>query len=453
MSGNNVLALKDFTASVVRLDPVQYRGRLKRISGEVLEVSGLSGIARIGDLVSVKRQFGDPLDGEVVSLGDGIVSAMAYDSLEGLSEDDPVTLDHIPQFRPDVSWLGEVIDAFGNRLDGTELAQGDAAVTLRASPPPATKRRRTGARLSTGLAALDTMLPFVAGQRVGLFAGSGVGKSRLLARLAQTMSADVVVVGLIGERGREVREFVEETLGAEGMKRCCVIAATSDQPAAVKRRASWATLATAEYFRDQGKNVLLLFDSLTRFAEAHREMALTAGEAASLRGFPPSTSPMIASLVERAGPGPSSGRGDITAVFTVLVAGSDMDEPVADMVRGVLDGHIVLDRTIAERGRYPAIDVRRSVSRSLPDAATDSENALIAQARSVLGLYEKVLPMIQVGLYQKGGDPMTDQAVDVWPALDGFVAEPSNNPEEAFARLGAMLSPPPAYREEEIKSD
>ncbi len=445
--------LQEFASAVSRLEPVRYRGRLTRIAGEVLEVSGLSGIARIGDLISVRRKGGKPLDGEVVSLGDGIVSAMAYDSLEGLREDDTVTLDHNPQFCPDDAWLGHVIDAFGRRLDEAELVQGSTAVNLRASPPAATKRRRTGARLSTGLAVFDTMLPFVGGQRVGLVAGSGVGKSHLLARLAQHMSADVVVVGLIGERGREVREFVEETLGPEGMKRCCVIAATSDQPAAVKRRASWATLATAEYFRDQGKSVLLLFDSLTRFAEAHREMAVTAGEAASLRGFPPSTSPMIASLVERAGPGPLSGSGDITAVFTVLVAGSDMDEPVADMVRGVLDGHIVLDRTIAERGRYPAIDVRRSVSRSLPDAASAPENALISDARSVFGLYEKVLPMIQVGLYQKGGDPTTDRAVDVWTALDAFVAEQSEGPEQAFARLGSMLSQAAPDQDEDKNKD
>ena len=440
-------SLQNFAASVARLDPVRFSGRLKRITGDVLEISGLSGIARIGDLVLIQRHHQDPLAGEVVSLGDGVVSAMAYDSLEGLREDDPVTLDRNPEFRPHDSWLGQVVDAFGNRLDGVDLIQGETAVPLRAAPPVATKRRRTGARLSTGLAALDTMLPFVAGQRMGLFAGSGVGKSRLLARLAQNMSADVVVVGLIGERGREVREFVEETLGTEGMKRCCVIAATSDQPAAVKRRASWATLATAEYFRDQGKNVLLLFDSVTRYAEAHREIALTTGETASLRGFPPSTSPMIASLVERAGPGPSSGEGDITAVFTVLVAGSDMDEPVADMVRGVLDGHIVLDRSIAERGRYPAIDVRRSVSRSLPDAATEPENALIAKARSVFGLYEKVLPMIQVGLYQKGGDANTDNAVSVWSTLDNFVAEDSTSPEDSFQRLEMLLVPPQPEQE------
>lgn len=446
-------SLRQFTAAVAALEPITLHGFVKRIAGEVIEIAGLCGIARIGDLVAVDRKSGHPLRGEVVSLGSGSVSAMAYGSLEGLREGDGVVLQRSPDFRPDESWLGEVVDAFGKRLDGSELTQGDCETPLRAPPPAATKRRRTGARLSSGLAALDTMLPFVEGQRVGLFAGSGVGKSRLLARLARNMSADIVVVGLIGERGREVREFVEETLGEDGMKRCCVIAATSDQPAAVKRRASWAAMAAAEYFRDQGKRVLLLFDSITRYAEAHREIALTAGEAASLRGFPPSTSPMIASLVERAGPGPASGQGDITAVFTVLVAGSDMDEPVADIVRGVLDGHIVLDRTIAERGRFPAIDVRRSVSRSLPDAASAHENELIAQARAIFGLYEKVLPMIQVGLYRKGGDAATDRAVEIWPALDAFVSEDSTSPEDAFARLESLLNPAAADQNEDWNSD
>lgn len=431
-----------FDAEIQTLNPVTLSGVVRRIVGDVVEIGGIGGIARIGDLVRIERVNDAPLSGEVVALGDGTVSAMAYGSLEGLREGCRAVLERGRDFKPDTSWLGQVVDAFGDRLDGVALGQGDLQCPLRAAPPAATERRRTGERLSTGLAVLDTMLPLVRGQRIGLFAGSGVGKSRLLARLANDMTADIVVVGLIGERGREVREFVEETLGAEAMSRCVVVAATSDQPAAIKRRASWATLATAEYFRDQGKNVLLLFDSITRYAEAHREVALTAGEPASLRGFPPSTSPMIASLVERSGPGPIEGQGDITAVFTVLVAGSDMDEPVADIVRGVLDGHIILDREIAERGRFPAIDVRRSVSRSLPDAASADENALISKARAVFGAYEKVLPMIQVGLYRAGGDPATDHAVSVWPGLDGFCTQGAKTPEEAFKVLAELLEVP-----------
>jgi len=432
-------ALARFSTAIGTLDPLVLKGTVRRVGGDVIEIGGFAGIARIGDLVRIHRRTNGRLTGEVVALGNGIASAMPYGPVEGVREGDEAILESAPEFRPDPSWLGEVVDAFGRRLDGVETARGEDERSLRALPPLATRRRRMGARLATGLAVLDTMLPLVRGQRIGLFAGSGVGKSRLLARLASHMDADVVVVGLIGERGREVREFVEETLGAEGMRRCVVVTATSDQPAAIRRRASWAAMATAEYFRDRGANVLLLFDSLTRYAEAHREVALTAGEAASLRGFPPSTAPMIASLVERAGPGPLEGKGDITAVFTVLVAGSDMDEPVADIVRGVLDGHIVLAREIAERGRFPAIDVRRSVSRSLPEAASPEENTLIARARSIFGAYEKVLPMIQVGLYKKGGDPATDRAVATWPLLDDFCTHDSAAPDVAFTRLSEAL--------------
>ena len=283
------------------------------------------------------------------------------------------------------------------------------------------------------------MLPVVRGQRVGLFAGSGVGKSRLLAHLARHMQADVVVIALIGERGREVNEFVQNVLGRDGMRRAVVVAATSDQSALTRRRCGWAAMAVAEHFRDAGRNVLLLADSVTRFAEAHREIAVASGEAPALRGYPPSVTPLITALCERAGPG-GEGQGDITAIFSVLVAGSDMDEPVADILRGVLDGHIVLSREIAERGRYPAIDVARSVSRSLPDAASDSENTLIAQTRRLLGAYEQSEVMIRAGLYSEGTDPILDQAVRVWPDLDAFFARPDREGTAgSFDRLALIL--------------
>jgi flagellum-specific ATP synthase len=249
-----------------------------------------------------------------------------------------------------------------------------------------------------------------------------------------------VVIALIGERGRELREFTEKVLEPAGMARSVVVTATSDQSPLLRRRCAWAAMAVAEHFRDQGLQVLFLADSITRFAEAHREIALAAGEEASLRGFPPSVSHAIMSLAERAGPGPEGG-GDITAVFTVLVAGSDMDEPVADILRGVLDGHVVMDRKIAERGRYPAIDLLRSVSRSLPDAATPDENQLISEARRLLGAWDRAEMMIQAGLYVKGSDPQVDTAITVWPKLDAFLAEaaPSNGIEGSFQMLAASL--------------
>ena len=285
----------------------------------------------------------------------------------------------------------------------------------------------------------DTLLPIVRGQRIGLFAGSGVGKSTLLSALARGVTADVVVIAIVGERGRELREFVETTLGPEGMARAVIVAATSDQSPLMRRRCAWAAMAVAEHFRDEGRHVLFLADSITRFAEAHREIALASGEAPSYRGFPPSTSQIIMALAERSGPGPE-GAGDISAIFSVLVAGSDMEEPVADILRGVLDGHVVLDRAIAERGRFPAVDVLRSVSRSLPHAATAAENALIGRARAALGLYAESELMIKAGLYAPGSDPRLDEAVRMQPALDGFVALQSPDSGHSFRLLEDVLA-------------
>ena len=297
-----------------------------------------------------------------------------------------------------------------------------------------------GARLATGLTVFDTLLPIVRGQRLGLFAGSGVGKSTLLSQLARGMAADVIVIGLIGERGREVRDFVEDTLGPEGLVRAVVVAATSDRPALVRQRAAWTAMSVAEFFRDQGAHVLLLADSVTRFAQAHREVAVASGEPAALNGYPASMAQAVMSLCERAGPG-ASGQGDITAILSVLVAGSDMEEPVADTLRGVLDGHVVLSREIAERGRFPAVDLLRSVSRSLPRAASADENRLIATARRHLGVHDRAEMMVQAGLYSDGADPAIDAALRVWPALDDFLSQESSGPEAAFATLADCLAP------------
>jgi flagellum-specific ATP synthase len=289
------------------------------------------------------------------------------------------------------------------------------------------------------MAVFDTLLPLVRGQRIGLFAGSGVGKSHLLANFAQGMQADVVVLALVGERGREVLDFVNTILGPEGMARTVVVAATSDRSPLERRRCPLAAMTIAEHFRDQGKHVLYLADSITRFAEAHREVAVASGEMPALRGHPPSVANQIMRLAERAGPG-LNGVGDITAVFSVLVAGSDMEEPIADILRGVLDGHVVLDRKIAERGRYPAIDLLRSVSRSLPGAATPQENEQIQNVRRLLGAYAKSETMVRAGLYREGEDPVLDQAIKIWDDLDAFLASPSpDGPAAAFQQLELIL--------------
>ncbi len=298
-----------------------------------------------------------------------------------------------------------------------------------------------GARVGTGYAVFDTLLPLARGQRIGLFAGSGVGKSTLLAGLARGVAAEVVVIGLVGERGRELRHFVEDVLGPEGMARAVVVAATSDRAPQVRRRCAWAATAVAEHFRDEGRQVLLLVDSVTRFAEAHREVSVAAGEPAALRGFPASTGPAIAALCERAGPG-ADPQGDITAIYSVLVQGSDMEEPVADWLRGVLDGHVVLDRTIAERGRFPAVDLLRSVSRSLPGVASRAENQLIGEARAHLGVYDRAALMIRAGLYVAGSDPEIDAAVAVQGGLDRFLAQSGMpTPAASIVALRQALAP------------
>jgi flagellum-specific ATP synthase len=443
-----------FSALAAELDRISINrriGRVAAVSEAALELAGLTHQARIGDGVSVACATGQ-LAGEIVAIAERHVRAMTYGPSDGIAVGALVTLERRDGIHPGRHWVGRIVDAFGRPLDGRPLAPGAATAPLRRAPPEPGARRPLGARLGTGLAVFDTVLPLARGQRIGIFAGSGIGKSSLLAELARGVEADVVVLGLIGERGREVRHFVEEVLGPDGMDRAVVVAATSDQPPLVKRRAAWTAMAVSETFRDEGAHVLLLVDSLTRFAEAHREVALTAGEAPSLRAFPPSTANLIAALCERSGPG-ADGPGDITGIFTVLVAGSDMDEPVADIARGVLDGHVVLDRGIAERGRFPAIDVRRSVSRSLPAIATEAENATLAAARRVLTTYEDAALMVQTGLYAAGTDPAIDRAIRLWPALDALFAARSPGVAESFTALRRALEEDPGARTPGFISD
>ncbi|MHA3914348.1 FliI/YscN family ATPase [Halovulum sp. GXIMD14793] len=433
------LDFSPLVSDISAIRPVQCCGKVTSVGGATLDIAGIGRQARVGDVVTVEARDGLIAEGEVVAMSQSGVKVMTYGPCDGVGLLDPVRLLPAVDICPSDAWIGRVVDAFGRPLDGHPLERGLIATNLKAAPPPAADRKPVGPRLRTGVAAMDTMLPLARGQRIGIFAGSGVGKSSLLATLARGVEADVVVFALIGERGREVRHFIDEVLGPEGMARSVVVSATSDQSPLLKRRAGWLAMSIAEHFRDTGRHVLLLADSITRMAESHREIALTAGEAASLRAFPPSTANLISGFAERAGPG-CIGTGDITAVFSVLVAGSDMEEPVADITRGVLDGHIVLDRSIAERGRFPAIDVRRSVSRSLPDAATPDENAQIERARRVLGTYEMAAPMIQTGLYSAGSDPQIDEAIRVWPKLDQLFARTNlPTPKDAFREVLACF--------------
>ncbi len=428
------------TGALGRLRADHPQGRVVGATGAVLEVAGLSGLVRLGDRGRLRVGATHEIHAEVVRIGGDRVEMLPEGGIDGVSLGDGVWLQPPVHFAPDDSWVGRVIDPDGRPLDGRPLLPGLQPRDRRAGPPPAQSRRGLGPRLETGLAVFNTLLPLVRGQRIGLFAGSGVGKSTLLAELARGVSAEIVVIGLVGERGRELRHFVETVLGPEGMARSVVVAATSDRAPQSRRRCVEAATAVAEHFRDAGHHVLLLVDSVTRFAEAHREVAAASGEAVNLRGFPASTGSAIAGLCERAGPG-AGAQGDITAVYSVLVAGSDMDEPVADWLRGVLDGHVVLDRSIAERGRFPAVDPLRSISRSLPAAATEAENALIAEARTRLGAYDRSELMIRSGLYQAGSDPELDAAISCNAALNRFLARQGEASAAAsFVALRQALS-------------
>lgn len=425
---------RPLAARVAAVPVHRVSGHLTAVQGNLLHAVGLDRVAVLGDRVRLKRRDGRALGAEVVRLDGALVTLLPEDSGTGLALGDPVEHLGAPALRPSPGWIGHVLDAFGAPVDGRDLDPGGSVPH---SLPH--QRRGWGDRLDTGLSVFDTFLPLVRGQRIGLFAGSGVGKTTLLGNLARHLSCDVVVVALIGERGREVRDMVDRVLGPAGMRRSVVFSATSDQSPLLRRRAALSAMHCAEHYRAQGFQVLFLLDSLTRLAEAQREIAVAVGEPVALRGFPASVVPLLTGLCERAGPG-GPGEGDMTAIFSVLVAGSDMDEPVADLVRGIVDGHVVLDRAIAERGRFPAIDVLASVSRSLEHATSVAERALLADARACLAQLAESRLLLQSGLYASGSDPNLDRAVRLGPALDRFLAAPARGgAAESFTRLVAIL--------------
>ena len=411
-------------------------GTVTDVAPGMLKVAGISQLAGVGNEIQIRKP-GQTIHGEILSVSAESVTALLFSPCDTIRIGDRVEIEQEARIEPGDHWLGNVINYRGEVVGGeTTAAPVRASIrALHAPALPAHARRRLGPRLATGWAVTDTLLPLCRGQRIGLFAGSGIGKSTFLGSLATGLEADRVVIALIGERGREVNDFIQHTLTPEMRERTVVIAATASESPGAKKRAANCAIATAEHFRDQGHNVLFLFDSITRLAEAHRETALLAGEVPALNAFPPSTVRVIAELAERAGPG-TDGRGDITAVFSVLVAGSDLEEPVADMIRGMLDGHIILARPIAERGRFPAIDVLRSVSRCLPQAATPEENELLREYRRMIALYEEVSPMLRANLYEFGRDTDCDRAIALYPALDSFVA--ARKPEGINASFGEL---------------
>lgn len=429
------------------LDSRRYEGRVTGITGGVIEATCPIEAMALGARVTIHAANAHPgsaVRAEIVGFNGDRALLTPYDSIEAIRPGLTVVLEGgAPMVRPSRAWLGRVVDAFGDPVDGKgPLPRGSHPRPVRAAPPSAHGRARVGTRLDTGVRALNVFAAICRGQRMGIFAGSGVGKSVLLSMLAQGSAADVIVIGLVGERGREVKEFIEDTLGEEGRRRSVVVVATSDEPAARRRMAPHMAAAIAEHFRDEGLDVLLLVDSVTRLAMAQREIGLAVGEPPTTKGYTPSVFAELPKLLERAGPGVDGKKGSITGLFTVLVDGDDHNEPIADAVRGILDGHIVMERAIAERGRYPAINVLKSISRLMPMCHTAEENALIAKARANMSLYGEMEELIRIGAYKPGADPSVDEAVRVRPALEEVLAQRRDeraNFKDSFAALGKAL--------------
>jgi ATP synthase in type III secretion protein N len=423
-------AIRARLSETTALRPV---GRVVGVTGLLLRVL-LPG-ARISDVLLIRRR-GEPLLAEVVGFQQGEALAVPLGEPSGVGPDDVVEgTGQALQVSAGAPLLGRVLDGLGRPMDGRPAPTGLTSVLVDRAPPPALTRRPVSAPLETGVRAIDGLITLGVGQRVGLFAGSGVGKSTLLGSIARGANADVVVVALVGERGREVGEFLEHALGEAGRRRSVVIVATSDAPPIERLRAAQVATAVAEHFRDLGKSVLLLVDSITRFARAQREIGLAAGEPPARRGYPPSVFTQLPRLLERSG---QSEKGAITAIYTVLVEGSDMDEPIADEVRGILDGHIVLERKLAARGHYPAIDVLSSLSRVMPSVTTRSHQASAQRARALLATYEERRDLVLLGAYAKGSDARLDQAISAMPELERFLRQEAAAQEASSSTLQAL---------------
>ena len=415
--------MKALAEQISDIDAVNIYGRVVGVRGLMVEVAGPLHAMSVGARIVIETGHGRFIPCEVIGFSGNNAVVMPFAGLEGVRRGcRAVIANAAGQVRPSSAWLGRVVNAMGEPIDGKgPLTQGAAPMPYRNSPPPAHSRKRVGTPLDLGVRALNTFLTCCRGQRMGIFAGSGVGKSVLLSMLARNVDADVSVIGLIGERGREVQEFLQDDLGEEGLARSVVVVSTSDEPALMRRQAEYLTLAIAEYFRDEGKDIMCMMDSVTRFAMAQREIGLSAGEPPTAKGYTPTVFTELPKLLERAGPG--LGEGTITGIFTVLVDGDDHNEPVADAVRGILDGHIVMERSIAERGRYPAINVLKSVSRTMPRSADPAFLPVITRARQTMATYADMEELIRLGAYRAGSSVEVDEAIRLHEPLEDFLRQ------------------------------
>ncbi|MGH1466628.1 MAG: FliI/YscN family ATPase [Cognatishimia sp.] len=432
----------ELKSKISSLESTVITGRVQSVVGMSLTAAGLQRAVGIGQRCMVRGTKG-PVLAEVVGANDTGLKLLPFGTWEGVAVGDPVELvQHDEGISPDDSWIGTVVDGLGRPLsDAPNFKRGRSRSSGRNGPPPAFGRKRVGQKLETRVKCIDVFTPLCQGQRMGVFAGSGVGKSTLMAMLARNTNADVIVIGLVGERGREVQEFIQEDLGPEGMARSVVVVATGDEAPLLRRQAALTATTVAEHFRAAGRQVLLLLDSVTRFAMAQREIGLSSGEPPTTKGYPPTVFSEMPHLLERAGPG-RDGEGDITAIYTVLVDGDDMNEPIADAIRGIVDGHLVLDRSIAEQNRYPAINIQKSISRMLPACHSDEEYTIMHEARKALAKYADMEDLIRVGAYKPGTDPEIDAAAQFYKVANDFLAQrkaeklPS---DQSFAELFRML--------------
>ena len=434
------MVLQGLITDISRIAETSRFGQVSGVQGLLIEVEGTQRSLAIGSRTRIETNSGEEILCEVIGFKDGKVLLMPFSRVEGVGVGARVYLTEGDSMaHPCEAWLGRVVNALGEPLDGKgPLPMGSLPYPLRASPPPAHSRQRVGEKLDLGVRALNAFVSCCRGQRMGIFSGSGVGKSVLMSMLARYTQADISVIGLVGERGRELQEFLQDDLGEEGLKRSVVIVATSDESAIMRRQAAFLTMAVSEYFRDQGQEVLCLMDSVTRFAMAQREIGLAGGEPPASRGYTPTVFGELPKLLERAGPG-EVGKGNITGLFSVLVEGDDHNEPITDAVRGILDGHIVMERAIADKGRYPAINVLRSISRTMPRCNTDEENLIVNVAKQYISNYADMEEMIRLGAYRVGTNPDVDIAIKLHPALETFLSQ-NKDENTDIATCYAMLA-------------
>ncbi len=435
--------MKALISAIDAVDDVEVFGRVKAVQGLLIEIVGPVRELRVGGRVIIETSNGGQLPSEIIGFKDGHALCLPFGQLAGVRLGCKAVFQRTDGSAfPSEAWLGRVVNANGEPIDGKgPLPRGSHPYPLRQSPLAAHDRVRVGEPLDLGVRCLNTFTTVCEGQRLGIFAGSGVGKSVLMSMLARNTDVDVAVIGLIGERGREVHEFVQEYLGEAGIARAVVVVATSDEAALMRRQAAYLTLALSEFFRDQGRRVLCMMDSLTRFAMAQREIGLAIGEPPTAKGYPPTVFTELPRLLERAGPG-TVNSGSVTGLFTVLVEGDDHNEPIADAVRGILDGHIVMERGIAERGRYPAVNVLRSISRTMPGCVPVTFRPVLAKARELMSIYSDMEELIRLGAYRKGSDPNVDRAIAIYPALEAFLSqdrEETTTIAEGYVQLEAIM--------------